>query len=534
MKALKRGEDLQLLVDSVRCLLWHARVEECAGRMVWQREIVSEEAAQVILPLEVGADETYDAAWVRSRHPEDRALMDRKSGAALRAGKNHYAQDFRCVDDYGHTHWLREEVSIRVVAPGCWKLSGVCVEIGERKRFEERANLDLALEKMRNAVLKMEVEGDWLKVLETMHCELQMLVVYDFCGINVVDCEADSFCAYNFTDSAVNRSGTIEPIPAALLHAMDTGKTVYRRNRAEVEAGTYRKDMTRQSILDAPFLGGTLAISSYGEEAFSLRDIAVVEAFALVLSEGYRRLQDVRRLLLQERQLAQVQRLELVDQLTAGIAHELNNPLTQIMGYAQLILHRNPAGEYNKWIKEIYSGSVRAASIVLRLQLFAQEQGADKQPLDLSAVARRVIDLVRHHYEERGVELVDELVGELPPVVAQPGQIQQLLLHLLNNSLDAIADAGRRGHIWVRSYAADQHVALEVIDDGPGIPPAQRARIFEPFFTTKDVGKGKGLGLSMCYGIAHEHGGRIYVAPSDEGAGARFVLELPLPLEDKL
>jgi len=531
---LDRSEDLRLIVQNARCLLWYARVEERNGHMLWQREIASEEAAQKILPLEVGADETYDAAWVRSRHPEDRALMDRKSCAALRAGSNGYVQDFRCTDAYGHTRWLHEEVSIQSVSPDLWQLYGICVQIGDYKREEERAHLHLALEKVRNAVLKMDREGDWLEVVGVVHYELRMLIVYDGCGVNMVDRATGNFYTYSFVDSSVCRSSTIEPIAPILLCAMETGETVYRRNLDEVKGWDSKVKPFHLSIADAPFIGGTLVINSYEEEAFSSRDIAVLEQFAQVLSEGHRRLQDLQRLALQERQLTQVQRLELVDQLTAGLAHELNNPLTQIMGYAQLILRRDPAGEYKEWVEEIFRGSMQATAIVRRLQLFAQEQGADKQTVDLSEVVRRVIELVRHHFEERGVKIVDELAADMPSITAQPGQLQQLVLHLFNNSLDAIVAVGRRGHIWVRSYFTGNSLALDISDDGPGVGAALGQHIFEPFFTTKDIDKGKGLGLSMCYGIAHEHGGSIYMAESTGGAGARFVLELPLLKENNV
>lgn len=534
MTTLDRGADLGFIVRHARCLLWYARVEQRDGHMLWQREIASEEAAQNLLPLAVGAGETYDAAWMRSRHLEDRALMDRKSRDALRAGMDGYSQDFRCTDSYGHVHWLHEDVSIQSISPDCWRLSGVCVQVGERKRSEERANLGLALEKLRNAVLKMDCEGDWIKVIEVAHYELRMLVLYDRCSVNMIDREADIYFSYFFKDSIVQRCEGVGPIPPVLVHAMETGETVYRRNGDEIRAWRIHPErIDIQAVVDAPFLGGTLAISSYAEEAFSQRDIAVAQEFAQVLSEGHRRLQDLQRLAQQERQLTQVQRLELVDQLTAGIAHELNNPLTKIMGYAQLILRRHPTDEYKKWVEEIFRGSMEAAAIVRRLQLFSQEQGADKQVIDLSETVRRAIELVRHHFAARGVEIVDELATDMPSIIAQPGQIQQLVLHLLNNSLDAIVAANRRGHIWVRSYLAGNALALDVCDDGPGVDAAQRQRVFEPFFTTKDVGKGKGLGLSMCYGIAREHGGTTYLTDSDRGTGARFVLELPLPLEEE-
>jgi signal transduction histidine kinase len=529
MITVERGEALQHLVQNARCLLWSARVEEREGRMVWQREIASEEAAQRLLPLEVGANETYDAAWQRSFHPESRALMERKSSFALRSGSNGYAQDFRCLDAYGHTHWLHEDVSICNVSPDCWNLSGVCVGIGDHKLFEERANLGVALEKVRNAVLKMDAEEDWLQVVEVVHCELRMLVVYDFCGVNMVNRATGTYRAYSLVGSAIEQSPTMQTIPPVFEHAMETGETVYRRDRDEVGAWRVVEEQTDlQSIVDTPFLGGTLVIGSFAAEAFSPVDIEIVEQFAQVLNEGHRRLLDLQRLALQERQLIQVQRLELVDQLTAGLAHELNNPLTQIMGYAQLILRRNPVDEYKQWVEEIFRGSMNATAIVRRLQLFAQEQSAGKQVIDLSDVARRVVELVRHHFAERGVELVDELKGNLPTVFAQPGQIQQLLLHLFNNSLDSITGSNRRGHIWVRSHSTGQHVVLEVRDDGSGIDAEQRAHIFEPFFTTKDFGKGKGLSLSVCYGIAREHGGEIYVAKDNGQEGACFVLELPL------
>ena len=226
-----------------------------------------------------------------------------------------------------------------------------------------------------------------------------------------------------------------------------------------------------------------------------------------------------------EEALRQAQRFELIGQLAAGVAHEINNPLTLVMGYAQLLLKNELDPAVRRGVETIHQGGQRAAAIAARLLTFARRQQLARHPQDLNAVVREVMELVRYSFEAYHVQLSEELAAGLPRVDIHAGQLQQLLLSLLQNSREAILKVNQEGVVRVRTRIQEGQVLLEVEDDGPGIPPEVQERIFDPFFTTKKVGQGPGLGLSECLGIARDHDGHLRVEPG--ASGACLVLELP-------
>ncbi|MBI2504450.1 MAG: hypothetical protein HYW07_14595 [Candidatus Latescibacteria bacterium] len=281
------------------------------------------------------------------------------------------------------------------------------------------------------------------------------------------------------------------------------------------------------SVVDVPFAGGTVAVNSTREDAFSEGDIQVLERFAQVMSEGYRRLEDLRNLALQEAQLHQAQKLEAIGQLATGVAHEINNPLTSVLGYSELLLRRQLDPQVQECLETIRREGQRAQEIAARLLQFVRHQKASTQPLSLNLLVEEVLVLVRQQFDLDHVQLTLALAADLPQVQGQPGQLQQLLLALLQNSREAIIKSGNAGAIKVSTRRQGNQAQLVVEDDGPGIPAQLRERIFEPFFTTKEVGKGvgTGMGLSLCFAIAREHGGRLWAEPRT--VGACLVLELP-------
>jgi two-component system NtrC family sensor kinase len=302
---------------------------------------------------------------------------------------------------------------------------------------------------------------------------------------------------------------------------------MYRRNRAEIDQFEDPIGAGTNCVLDVPFAGGTVAINSSEENAFSARDIQVLEQFAQVMSGGHRRLEDLKNLALQEELLHQAQKLEAVGQLATGVAHEINNPLTAVLGYGELLLRRELDPEVRAHLETIHQEGQRAEGIAARLLQFVRRQKASTQSLSLNLLVQEVLALVGQQFELDRVQLTPVLASDLPRVQGHPGQLQQLLLALLQNSREAITKSGDAGAIKVGTRRQGNQVQLVVEDDGPGIPEALRERIFEPFFTTKEVGAvaGAGLGLSLCYTIAQEHGGRLWVEP--RAAGACLVLELP-------
>ena len=238
-------------------------------------------------------------------------------------------------------------------------------------------------------------------------------------------------------------------------------------------------------------------------------------------------------------QLLQAEKLSAIGQLVAGVAHELNNPLTSVIGFAQLLEEEmqhadqiRPAAELAQDLRRIAEESERAARIVRNLLAFARRQAAARAPQDVADLFGRVLALRSYELRLNGIELVTDFQPALPMVVADGSQVQQALLNLVLNAEQAMRGRpSKRLHVGARYDEAAAAVELFVGDTGHGIDRTNISRIFDPFFTTRDVGEGTGLGLSICYGIVRDHGGQIVVESKVE-SGTTFSLLLPARIED--
>jgi two-component system NtrC family sensor kinase len=228
-----------------------------------------------------------------------------------------------------------------------------------------------------------------------------------------------------------------------------------------------------------------------------------------------------------QEQLIQSEKMSAIGQLIAGVAHELNNPLASVLGFADFLADAEglPAGLAEP-VRVIQQEAQRAGGIVKNLLMFARRHDQDRRPVDLAPVLERTVALLRNQLVGLHVEPRLEVEPHLPAVHGSPNQLQQVFLNIINNAAQAIATTGRHGTVTVRARRWHDGLAVDITDDGPGIPTELQSRIFEPFFTTKAPGEGTGLGLSVCQGIVREHGGRIGVT-SAPGAGATFTIELP-------
>lgn len=244
----------------------------------------------------------------------------------------------------------------------------------------------------------------------------------------------------------------------------------------------------------------------------------------------------VGRLRATQAQLVRAEKLSAIGQLVAGVAHELNNPLTSVIGYAQLVqeeVSTKPAlAAAGKGLLEdvsrIVSESDRAARIVRNLLTFARRQTAERSRHDIVELCQRVVDLRAYDSRLKGIEVVSEYAVDLPPIYVDGGQVQQALLNLVLNAEQAMKQSDvRRLTIAVASEPACGAIVLRVQDTGHGIEAGNRARVFDPFFTTRGVGEGTGLGLSIVYGIVRDHGGQIWI-DSEVGKGTTFSIRLPV------
>lgn len=229
--------------------------------------------------------------------------------------------------------------------------------------------------------------------------------------------------------------------------------------------------------------------------------------------------------------LLNVSRMATIGEMAAGVAHELNQPLSAIANYAhacERLLSRPPAdpGDLREGLRQITVQTARAADILRRLRALARSQRAEHAPASLNALVTELWELMQTDALVHGVELTLELAADLPEVRVDPGQIQQAILNLVRNSLDALAGrAMGGGHITIRTArSAEGEVQLIVSDNGPGLSAQAMKRIFDPFFSTKE--NGTGLGLAITHTIARAHGGSVGYRPQVP-SGACFYILLP-------
>jgi two-component system NtrC family sensor kinase len=221
------------------------------------------------------------------------------------------------------------------------------------------------------------------------------------------------------------------------------------------------------------------------------------------------------------------ERLASLGQMVSGVAHELNNALTSIIGYAQLVQRRSRGFEWEVQGEHILAEAERAKRISRNLLLFARGSKSERGPVNINEVVERTLEIRAYELRLENIRVELDLYEQLPQARADAAQIQQALLNLVVNAEQAIRQTKESGHIWIRTrQIPENRIALEVADDGPGVPPEVILRIFDPFFTTKPAGVGTGLGLSILYGIVHQHGGEVSVE-NRPGGGAVFTLELP-------
>ena len=241
-------------------------------------------------------------------------------------------------------------------------------------------------------------------------------------------------------------------------------------------------------------------------------------------AELERAMQQVR---LTQEQLIQSEKLSAVGQFVAGVAHELNNPLTAVVGFSELLQDMPTDKTTRSHLDRIAKSALRCHKIVHSLLSFARQHPPERNPVDLSRVIDEVLEIMAYDLRTSNVTVTRELPSDLPPIMGDAHQLQQVFINILGNARQAMESFQREGRVVVRARRVNGTVVLEFQDNGPGIKPENLARIFDPFFTTKPVGKGTGLGLSLCYGIIQEHGGKIS-ARCDPGQGATFAIELPV------
>ena len=333
----------------------------------------------------------------------------------------------------------------------------------------------------------------------------------------------------------------------SLVNGLEDGVVIVDREMRTVlsnaAAGALIADLMGQAAAPQPSVLGT-PLESLAREALAQPGTAQHQDYSL--SEESQRylsatatalgsteegvvlvLRDVTEEHLMQERLLQSEKMASVGQLVSGVAHELNNPLTGVTGFAQLLLNRDLDEQTRRDVQTIYSEAERAAKIVQNLLSFARRRKAQKGLVNLNTLLERVLELRSYDLRVKNIDLELDLDPRLPLTMSDPDQIQQVFFNIITNAEHAMLGAHGGGKLKVRSRAEKGYIHLSFADDGVGIPPENVRRVFDPFFTTKEGGQGTGLGLTISYGIIDDHAGRIRV-DSRPGKGATFVVELPI------
>jgi PAS domain S-box-containing protein len=231
--------------------------------------------------------------------------------------------------------------------------------------------------------------------------------------------------------------------------------------------------------------------------------------------------------------LVHAEKMAAVGQLVSGVAHEVNNPLTAILGFTDLLMENSEIPESaRRDLRVILQEAQRTKQIVQNLLSFARQMPPQRQLVQLNSILQRTVHLRSYDFISHGIDVVEHLDPALPDVMGDSHQLQQVFLNILNNAYDAVREGEHPPHparIEINSKQGGGFVEISFSDNGVGITDPER--IFDPFFTTKDVGHGTGLGLSICYGIVREHGGEILCHNNPDSKGATFIVRLPVVSE---
>jgi len=468
---LERRQDEEALRQSQQN--YEALVGSVDG-IVWEADartlqfsFVSKQAERLLgYPVERWLTES--TFWKDHIHPDDRERAISFYANAT-AEKRTHEFEYRMIAADGRTVWLRDIVSVVVENGQPVKLRGIMVDITERKKAEEElARLASFPELNPHSIVEMDIAG---------------VVTY----LNPAARE-------QFPDLLT--AGPEHPILKDLISAVTTlqsqGKK-YLVRQTEVGNRVYEQHIS--------YIPESKRIRSYIEDISERKKM--------------------------EEQLIITDRLASVGELTSGIAHELNNPLTGIIGFSELLLSKDVPEDIKEDLRVINKEAQRTAGIVKNLLTFARKHPPAKEPVNINKIIQEVLKLRAYEQKVHNIEVNTQFDPDLPEITADGFQLQQVFLNIIINAEYFMIEAHGRGTLTITTERVDDIVRASFADDGPGIAEENLEHLFDPFFTTKEVGKGTGLGLSICHGIITEHGGRIY-AESKLGKGATFVIELPV------
>jgi PAS domain S-box-containing protein len=475
----------------------------------------------------------------------------------IQAGQEWHGE-FRNVKKNGEHYWESARISPIVNASGeITHFLAVKEDLTASKQMQmelEKRNRELLLLNRAGRAINSSLDVD--KVLMAVLEETRILLNITACSVWLLDETTGELVCHEVTDplGQIVKGWRLPPGKGLAGWVAQQGVSLVvgnvltdKRHFAEVDSQT---GMKLRSILTVPLLLhekviGVFQVVDSAENRFNEHDLEIMESLAAVaanaiehahlhesLKKQYQTLQQTQTRLIQSEKLA------AIGEIVAGVAHELNNPLAATILYSQLLQRKGVSPELQRDLDQVVSQARRASDIVRGLLDFARQRPPERIETNINAIILSTLSLLAYELRTHNIETYTQLSEEAPPILADPHQLQQVLVNLINNASQAMLAAHKTGHLTITTAVAtsaglkaDQpgRPVLRIIiqDDGPGIPAALQLRIFDPFFTTKEEGQGTGLGLAVCHGIITEHGGDIWVE-SREGQGASFFVELPL------
>lgn len=429
------------------------------------------------------------------------------------------------------------------------RYQGIVLDVTEMKRAEEeirRRNRELYV--LNNIAVTFNQSFELEEILQLMLLQIVELLATDTAAVYLFDEETSTLrrtAAYGYRSSyASDNEGILLPPDFVETIKTEHAEIIDQEHLSQMP-DVIRKIVDLEGMRSWIWIMlwrkekvlGVLATSSRMQRKFTTSEESILIAVGRQLATTVEKIQlyhetrkayeDLRRT---QEQLLQSEKMSAVGQLISGVAHELNNPLTAILGYTQLLETEELAPRVLDFIRKLHKQAQRTQKIVQNLLSFARQQKPRRVHVDLRSVVEDTIALRDYDLKVNNIVVQRDFETVLPAVVADPHQLEQVYLNIINNAADAMLDNGQGGELRIRIFRENGHVVSEFHDSGPGIIDPKH--VFDPFYTTKGVGKGTGLGLSICYGIVKEHGGEIS-AENVAGGGARICVRLPMAVGER-
>ncbi len=434
-------------------------------------------------------------------YPDDRTLV-KKNAVRMLKGKRAAPYEFRYVTKSGKVKWVMETVT-SILYQGRRATLGNFMDVTELKHTEKA----------------LEEQERWFR---SIYAESPI-------GIQIRDARGKLIGANKACFSMFGLSEAEDGVVLGKWYGLFEDPNIPQQVKNKLQRGEIARS---ELIIESRRITGTedRATGLYIDALITpltLHEGGPLKGYLVQLQDitERKRSEAERKELEQKAHLAS--RLATVGMMAAGIAHEINNPLTGVVGFTQLLMQRELPDDVRTEVEIINESAQRVAGIVRGLLTFARQQKPERRQVDINDIIKTNLNLRAYEMETNKIEVEKHLAPDLPSTMADSSQLQQLFLNILINAETEMKLAHGKGRLSIKTGCKKGMIKVTVEDDGPGIPQENLYRIFDPFFTTREVGQGTGLGLSICHTIVTQHSGRIY-ADSQPGKGTTFVVELPV------